>query len=103
LPVSIALAGHMITCCERIAIATSSTAAVPIASRICAIESSKWKPTCPMIWSETITAARWSRGSRSFGSTTGYGLPRMVKVGPGGAGAACAPIRPPHASALGND
>ena len=41
LPVSIALAGHMSTCWLRNVIATSSTAQVPIATRICAIES--WK------------------------------------------------------------
>ena len=57
LPVSIALAGHMITCCRRIAIATSSTAQVPIASRICAIERSKWKPIWPMTCSEKIGRA----------------------------------------------
>ena len=101
LPVSVALAGQRRTCCWRIAIATSSTAQVPIASRICAIESSKWNPIWPMTWSEMITAARWSRGSLSFGSSTGYGLPRIVNVGPEGAGAACALIRPPHASPLG--
>ncbi len=41
LPVSVALAGQRMTCWERIAIATSSTAQVPIERRICAIESSK--------------------------------------------------------------
>ncbi len=99
-PVSVALAGQRMTCWERIAIPTSSTAAVPIASRIWAMESSKWNPTCPMIWSEMMTAARWRRGSLNFGSRTGYGLPRIVNVGPEGAGTACALIRAPHASAL---
>jgi hypothetical protein len=88
------------TCCCRIAIPISSAAAVPIASKICAMESSKWNPTCPMTCNEMMTAARWSRGSPSFGSSTGYGLPRIVNVGPEGAGAACALIRAPHASAL---
>ena len=45
LPVSIALAGQRITRRARKAIAISSTAQVPTESRICAIESSKWKPT----------------------------------------------------------
>ena len=100
LPVSMALAGQRMTRWERIAIATSSRAEVPSASRICAMETSKWKPICPITWSEVIVAARWRRGSPSFGSSTGYGLPRIVNVGPEGAGAACALIRAPHASAL---
>ena len=81
LPVSIALAGHMITRWLRKAIATSSTAHVPRASRICAIESWKWKPTCPITWSDVIVAARCRRGSRSFGRRTGYGVPRIRMEG----------------------
>ena len=46
--------------------------------RICAIESWKWKPTCPITCSEMIVAARCSRGSLSFGRTTGYGVPRIT-------------------------
>ena len=71
LPVSSALAGHMITCCLHAAIPTSSTAQVNSATRICAIDSLKSKATWPRIWSETITAASCSRGSRSFGSRIG--------------------------------
>ena len=71
LPVSSALAGQRITCCFRKAIPTSITAQVNSATRICAIDSLKSKATCPRIWSEMITAARCSRGSRSLGSRIG--------------------------------
>ena len=71
LPVRSALAGHSRTCCRRAAMAISSTAHVASEMRICAIESWKWKPTCPITWSEVIVAARCKRGSLSFGSTTG--------------------------------
>ena len=56
------------------------------ATRIWAIES--WKPnaTCPSTCSETITAARCSRGSRNVGSRTGYAVPRIRSVGLLGAG-----------------
>ena len=80
-PVSIALAGQRITRWLRNAIATSSSAQVPSESRIWAIETSKWKPTCPITWSDVIVAARCSRGSRSFGRRTGYGVPRMRMEG----------------------
>ena len=90
LPVSSALAGQRITRCVRNAIATSSTAHVASETRICAIESSKWKPTWPITCSDVIVAARCRRGSRSFGRRTGYALPRIVSVGVGDAGAACA-------------
>ena len=40
-----------------------------------------------------ITTARCSRGSLSFGSSTGYDLPRNVSLRPLGGGAACALIR----------
>src|SRR5438477_321920 len=52
LPVSIALAGQRMTCWLRNAIAISSSAQVPSARRICAIETSKWKPTCPITCSD---------------------------------------------------
>ena len=71
LPVSIALAGQRMTCWLRNAIAISSSAQVPSARRICAIETSKWKPTCPITCSDVMVAARCSRGSRSFGRSTG--------------------------------
>jgi uncharacterized protein GlcG (DUF336 family) len=90
LPVSIALAGHMSTRCLRIAIATSSSAQVATDRRICAIETRKWNSTWPSTCSVVITTARCSRGSLSFGSTTGYALPRIESVRPPGAGAACA-------------
>ena len=71
LPVSIALAGHRITRRLRKAIAISSAAHVPTDSRICAMESSKWKPTWPITCRDVIVAARCSRGSRNVGSSTG--------------------------------
>ncbi len=71
LPVSMALAGHMITRCCRTVIATSSTAQVRIEIRICAIESWKSKATCPRTCNDTITPARCRRGSRRLGSSTG--------------------------------
>ena len=71
LPVRSALAGHSSTCCRRAAIATSSTAHVASEMRICAIERLKSNATCPRTCSETITAARCSRGSLTFGRTTG--------------------------------
>ena len=80
-PVRSALAGHMSTCCRRRAIPTSSTAHVSRETRICAIESRNSNATCPSTCSETITAARWSRGSRHDGSSTGYVVPRICRVG----------------------
>ena len=50
-------------------------------TRICAIESRKSNATCPSTWNETITAARWRRGSRNVGNSTGYALPRICTVG----------------------
>ncbi len=91
-PVSIALAGHIRTCCLRNVIATSSTAHVSSEIRIWAIETRNWKAVWPSTCSVVITAARCSRGSLSFGSSTGYGVPRIVSVRPAGAGAACALI-----------
>ena len=90
LPVRRALAGQSKTCRRRRAIATSSTAHVASEMRICAIESWKWNPTCPITCSEVIVAARCSRGSLNFGSTTGYVVPRIESVRPPEAGAACA-------------
>ena len=78
LPVRSALAGHISTCCLWKAIAISITAHVASAIRIWAIESWKWNPTWPITCSEMIVAARCSRGSLSFGSTTGYGVPRIT-------------------------
>ena len=70
-PVSMALAGHMITCCRRNTIATSSTAQVRSETRICAIDNLKSNATCPRTWSEMMTPARCRRGSRREGSSTG--------------------------------
>ncbi len=70
-PVRSALAGQRITCWRRKAIPISSTAQVSSETRICAIESRKSNATCPSTCSETITAARCRRGSRSDGSRTG--------------------------------
>ncbi len=47
----------------------------------------KWKPTCPITCSDVIVAARCRRGSRSFGRTTGYVVPRMTTAGAAAAGA----------------
>ncbi len=70
-PVRSALAGQRMTRCRQAAIPISSTAHVAREIRICAIERLKWNPTCPITCSEVIVAARCSRGSRSFGRTTG--------------------------------
>jgi hypothetical protein len=80
LPVSIALAGHMITCFCRKAIANSSTAHVRSEIRIWAIDSRKSNATCPSTCSEMITLARCRRGSRTFGSSTGYSVPRSRRA-----------------------
>ena len=71
LPVRSALAGHISTCCLRITIVTSITAHVTRQTRIWEIERRKSNATWPSTWSDVMVAARWSRGSRSFGSTTG--------------------------------
>ena len=92
LPVSIALAGHIRTCCLRKVIAISSTAQVSTEMRIWAIETRNWKTVWPSTWSVVITTARCSLGSLGFGSKTGYGVPRIVSVRPAGAGAAGALI-----------
>ena len=84
LPVSSALAGHMITCWRRKVIANSRTPAVTSETRIWAIDRRKSKATWPSTCSETITAARCSRGSRSVGSRTGYCVPRSRSDGPSG-------------------
>src|SRR5262245_6297991 len=72
----------------------SMTAQTAIADRICGTETRKPSPNCPRTWIETITAARWSRGSRMLGRTTGYVRPksradRPVRTGrcPVGSGA----------------
>ena len=62
--------------------------------RICEIESRKSKATWPSTCSDVITTARCSRGSLSFGSTTGYGLPRNVSARPSATGAAWAFMTP---------
>src|SRR5260221_6519038 len=93
-PVSIALAGHMSTRWRRSAIATSSTAHVATERRICAIDTRRWTSTCPSTCSVVIRAARCSRGSLSFGSSTGYAVPRTESVRPPVGGAACALIPP---------
>ena len=70
-PVKSALAGHMITCCQRKVITTSSTAQVSREMRIWAIESRNSNATCPRICNDTMMAARCRRGSRSVGSSNG--------------------------------
>ena len=81
LPVRSALAGQSSTRCRRKAIATSRTALVRSATRICAIDRSKSNAVWPSTCSVTITPARWSRGSRSLGSSTGYVVPRIRTEG----------------------
>ena len=60
--------------------ATSMTAQVRIAARICGTLT--WKPrvTCPSTWIVTMTAATCSLGSRTFGSVTGYAVAPSVSV-----------------------
>ena len=81
-PVRRALAGHMITRRRWNVMPSSSTAHVSSETRIWAIES--WKPNAvwPMTWSEVMTAATRSLGSRIFGSRTGYAVPRIVSDAP---------------------
>ena len=80
LPVSIALAGQTKARLGRKVIATSRTAQVRIAARICGTLT--WNPsaTCPSTWIVTMTAATCRRESRMFGSITGYVLPPRVTL-----------------------
>ena len=71
LPVSMALAGHTRVFVLWNVHVTSITAQVTIATRICTIDTSKPRATCPRMWIEMMTAARWSRGSRIVGRTSG--------------------------------
>ena len=71
LPVNIALAGHTKDRLVRKVRATSRTAQVRIAARICGTLTWKRSPTCPRTWIVMMTAATCSRGSRVFGRTTG--------------------------------
>src|SRR4029079_10662174 len=83
LPVSIALAGQTNVRVERNVSATSITAVVRIAARICGMLTRKWRPTWPRTWTVMITAATWSRGSRIFGRISGEAVPPKVRVRPG--------------------
>ena len=80
LPVSIALAGQTNARWARNVSATSRTAHVRIAARICGTLTWKPSPTCPRTWIVMITAATCSRGSRVFGRTTGYVVLPSVSV-----------------------
>ncbi len=71
LPVSIALAGHTNARRARNVRATSMTAQVTMAARICGTVTWKRSLTCPSTWIVTITAATCRRGSRRLGSSTG--------------------------------
>jgi hypothetical protein len=71
LPVRRALAGHRITFWRKKAMPISSTAHVPIAIRIWAIDRLNPNAVCPRTCSVMITAARCRRGSRNLGSRTG--------------------------------
>ena len=89
-----ALAGQISAFCFRSVMTTSSTAQVSRDTRICAIESRKSNATWPSTCSVVITTARCSRGSLSFGSTTGYRVPRNETDRPLSAGAAWAFMTP---------
>ena len=71
LPVSIALAGQTMDPVCRKVMASSSTAQVRIAARICGTLTTNPRPTWPRTWTVMITAATCSRGSRMFGRMTG--------------------------------
>jgi hypothetical protein len=71
LPVSMALAGHTSCRLVRRTQATSITAQVRMAARIWGTETRNPRATWPRTWMETITKAKWSRGSRALGRTTG--------------------------------
>src|SRR3954447_6173642 len=72
LPVSIALAGQTNARLARNVSATSITAQVRIAARICGTLTRKWSAIWPRTWTLMITAATWSLGSRTLGRTRGY-------------------------------
>ena len=71
LPVSIALAGQTKDRVWRKVRATSMTAQVRIAARICGTLTRKCRPTWPRTWIVMMTAATCSRGSRMLGRTSG--------------------------------
>ncbi len=71
LPVSIALAGHTNVRVWRKVSATSMTAQVRIAARICGMLTWNPSPTWPRTWIVMMTAATWSRGSRVLGRMSG--------------------------------
>ena len=71
LPVSIALAGQTnARDCLNVS-ATSMTKQVRIAARICGTVTRNPRPICPRTWMVMMTAATWSRGSRTLGRTSG--------------------------------
>ena len=71
LPVSIALAGQTMARLLRKVSATSMTAQVRIAARICGMLTRKPRTAWPRMWIVMMTAATWSRGSRELGRTSG--------------------------------
>ena len=71
LPVSMALAGHTKARRARNVMATSMTAQVRMAARICGTVTWKCSVVCPRTWIVTITAATCRRGSRRLGRVTG--------------------------------
>ena len=80
LPVSIALAGQTNARRARNVSATSRTAHVRIAARICGTLTWKPSPTWPRTWIVMMTAATCSRGSRVLGRITGYVLVPSTSV-----------------------
>jgi hypothetical protein len=66
-----ALAGHTSCRLFQKTHPTSITAQVRMAERSWGTETRKPRAVWPRTWIETITMARWSRGSRALGRTTG--------------------------------
>ena len=71
LPVSMALAGHTKARRERKVIISSTRAQERMEARIWGTLSWKWRPSWPMAWTESVTAATWSRASVIRGGNTG--------------------------------
>src|SRR5262245_38649337 len=74
---------------------TSMTQQVRIAARTWGTLTQKCSPVWPRRWTVMITEATWSRGSRTFGRTSGYVAPRRVRV------RAVTVAKDTHAGALG--
>ena len=71
LPVSMALAGQTIFLVSTKVHTSSMRAQARMAERICGTDTAKPSDVWPRTWMVMITPARWRRGSRMLGSTTG--------------------------------